>query len=198
MSGRQWIMGLLIGVSFAVGVPCEAQEASLIIFDFEDGVQEWVVPEWALTSSDYGGKTLAASKDFLSHGAGSLQFLVQFPGGKWSGAYLERMMYVTDWSPFQSISVDIYLPYNTPQGLKARFILTVGKDWTWTEMNRGIALTPDQWTTITANLKPGSLDWSFFPTDEFRKDVRKIGIRIESDSPAYSGAVYLDHVRLNP
>jgi hypothetical protein len=93
--------------------------------------------------------------------------------------------------------VDVYLPYNAPPGLKGRIILTVGEQWTWTEMNRGVALKPGQWTTVTAHLKPGSMDWKFFPDEQFRRDVRKIGIRIESDkTPTYRGPIFIDSVRL--
>ena len=196
-------LGIAAGVflaSLAIFMPtARAEDDALVIFDFEGTAQEWAIPDWALTSPDNVSTTLAPSQDFVSSGRGSLQMMVNFPGQKWTGAYLERMMYVTDWSPFGAIAVDVYLPYNAPQGLKGRFILTAGEQWTWTEMNRGLPLAPDQWTTITANLKPGSLDWKFFPDEAFRKDIRKIGIRIESDGPtypAYTGPVYVDRVRL--
>ncbi len=168
------------------------------MFDFENDAQDWVIPEWAKTSTDHVGQSLSASLDFASHGAGPLQPPADFPGaGKWTGAYAEIEMHVTDWSPYGAIAVDIYLPYNAPSGLKGRFILTVGEKWQWTEMNRAVVLTPGQWTTITANLKPGSMDWKFFPDEAFRKDVRKIGVRIESDqTPTYKGSIFIDNIRL--
>ena len=177
--------------------PEPAGEA-LVMFDFErNNLEEWAIPDWAKEKPDNAGKDLVASTDFASHGQGSAQLMAEFPGRAWSGAYLERMMYVTDWSQFRAIAADIYLPYNVPEGLGARIILTVGEDWTWTEMNRTIPLKPDQWTTVTANLKPGSLDWKFFPDDAFRRDVRKIGIRIEANGPpAYTGPVFVDNIRL--
>ena len=170
----------------------------MVIFDFEKGVEEWAIPDWAQTSADYVGKSVAPSQEQQSHGQGSLQVNAAFPGGKWTGAYIERMMYVTDWSAFSGISADVFLPQNAPEGIKARFILTVGDKWEWTEMNRGLSLKPGEWTTITANLKPGSQDWKFFPDDKFRKDVRKIGIRFESDSkPVYTGPMYVDNIQLD-
>ncbi|MBI2885380.1 MAG: hypothetical protein HYY15_04320 [Candidatus Omnitrophica bacterium] len=175
-----------------------AAPADILLADFENGLEEWEIPNWALTSADYACKEVTPAADFVSTGKGSAQLMVDFPGGgKWTGAYLERVMYVTDWGQFSSVAGDVYLPYDAPEGLKARFILTVGEQWQWTEMNRAINLKPDQWTTISANLKPGSLDWKFFPDEGFRKDIRKIGIRIESDrDPAYKGPVYVDNVRL--
>ncbi len=183
--------GLLIGLA---GV--QAAQDELVIFDFEGTTHEWAIPDWAQTSKDYVGKSMSASTDFVSHGKGSLQLMVDFPGGAWHGAYVEQMMSTTDWSPFDAIAADVYVPDNAPQGLKARFILTVGDKWTWTEMNRGLPLVPDQWTTITATVKSGSLDWKFFPDETFRKDVRKVGIRIESDGATYQGPIYIDNVRL--
>ena len=188
---------IMVGVMFLGGGIGRAQESGLAICDFEGGVDDWAIPDWALASPDNVSKSLNPSPDFVSHGKGSLQVLVDFPGGKWMGAYLERTMYVTDWTPFSAIAADIYVPYNAPKGLKARFILTVGEKWEWTEMNRALDLHPDQWTTVTANLKEGSLDWKFFPDETFRKDIRKIGIRIESDKePVYSGPIYIDNIRL--
>ena len=175
----------------------DAGSGELVVFDFEDGTDDWSIPDWERTSADYAAKSVDHSVDFVSHGKGSLQMLVEFLGGKWTGAYVERQVFVTDWTAFRAVAADIYLPYNVPNGLKARFILTVGDKWEWTEMNRAILLLPDQWTTIRANLMPGSQDWKFFPDDSFRHDVRKVGIRIESEGePAYTGPVYVDNIRL--
>ena len=175
-----------------------AQEPALIMFDFEGTTEDWAIPEWAVENTqDYVGLSATNSTDYASHGERSLQVLTNFPGGRWTGAYVDRVMYVTDWTQFGEIAADLYLPYNAPKGLKARFILGTGDQWTWTEMNRALPLAPDRWTTITANLKPGSLDWKFFPDELFRKDIRKVGLRIESDrEPAYQGPVFVDQIRL--
>lgn len=179
--------------------PVAPKQEPLVVYDFEENLQGWAIPDWAKESAYDVGKSVTFSREVASHGTGSMQVIAEFPGSQWQGAYVEVFMYVTDWSPFSSMSVDIYLPPNAPRGLLARFILTVGEKWEWTEMNRPLPLEPGQWTTIAANLKPGSLDWKFFPTETFRKDIRKVGIRLESDKqPAYSGPVYLDALRLSP
>lgn len=179
------------------GAGASGSGQALVLFDFEEDTQSWEIPDWAKESEDDVGKILSLSEDVASSGARSLQLLADFPGGRWTGAYVEVMMYVTDWSPFGSIAVDVYVPEGAPRGLKGRVILTIGEQWTWTEMNRGLPLEPGRWTTLTANLKPTSLDWKTFPTDAFRKDIRKVGIRIESDrGPVYTGPIYLDQVRL--
>jgi len=188
-----WCLGWLV-----VGSVAAADHEPLVIFDFEGGnTQEWMIPDWAKESPDNVGKVLSISEEVASRGKNSLQLLADFPGDKWTGAYVEVLMRVTDWSPFGSISADVYLPPNAPAGLQGRFILTVGEKWEWVEMNRGLPLTPGKWTTVTANLKPGSLDWKFFPVETFRQDIRKVGLRVESDKqPVYSGPVYFDNIRL--
>ena len=188
---------LLLG-QLAAPAASAQQDDPLIMFDFEGGTEEWSIPDWAVQNTqDYVGVSATASTEYASHGDHSLQVMANFPGERWTGAYIERIMYVTDWSQFGALAVDLYLPYNAPRGLKARFILGTGDKWTWTEMNRALPLEPDRWTTITANLKPGSLDWKFFPDDLFRKDIRKVGLRIESDhEPAYQGPVFVDQIRL--
>lgn len=193
-------MVVAIGGGMPLGWAQDAviEDDMLIIHDFEHGLHEWGIPDWERTNEFYGAGELATSKDFASHGTSSMMLTADLPGaGTWTGAYAEIEMHVTDWTPYAALAVDVYVPYNAPVGLQSRLILTVGEQWTWTEMNRGILLPPGQWTTITAKLVPGSMDWKFFPDDAFRKDIRKIGVRIESDKgPTYRGPVFIDNVRL--
>ena len=192
-------LGLAAVVLLAVGTVVHAQGEPLTIFDWEGGLQDWTIPDWAKDKEDNAGRIVSTSKEVASHGVESLQVLADFPGTGWSSAYVEVPMRVSDWSQFSSVSVDVYIPANAPKGLQVRFILTVGEKWDWTEMNHAIPLEPGKWVTLTANIKAGSLDWKFFPTESFRKDVRKLGLRAESDKqPAYSGPVYFDNLRLSP
>ena len=171
--------------------------AEIVIYGFEGSPEGWEIPDWAKASSDYVGEECTVSQEHADQGKSALEVHAQFPGGKWAGAYVERQTAMTDWTPFGRLLVDIYLPPEAPAGLSGRIILTIGETWQWTEMNRTVPLTPGSWTTLAVNLKPGSLDWKFIPDDAFRKSVRKLGVRIESDhGPAYRGSVYLDDVRL--
>ena len=105
---------------------------------------------------------------------------------------------MTDWSPFNFLSVDLFLPKEAPQGLRARIILTVGEEWKWVEMNKTIPLTPGEWMIIKVDLTPNSMNWRKFIDDSFRSDVRKLGIRIESNGKiAYKGPVHIDNVKLS-
>lgn len=184
-------------LSALLGVAGSVQAAEIVIYGFEGDLDGWVIPDWAKTSGDYVATQIDVSQDYAEEGQSSLKLAAEFPGERWSGVYAEREVEVTDWGPFGYLALSVYLPPEAPAGLRGRIILTVGDQWQWTEMNRGVALEPGQWTTITADLKPGSMNWKFFPDESFRKDVRKVGVRIESDkAPAYRGPVFVDHVRL--
>ena len=188
---------LLVIVVASVGAASTLHAAEIIIYGFEGTVDKWVIPDWAKTSADYVGKDLTVSKEQAAEGAYALTLRAEFPGGRWTGAYVEREVETTDWTPFGQLSADVYLPADTPAGLRGRIILTVGEQWQWTEQNRAVELAPGRWTTLTVQLRPGSTDWKFFPDDAFRRTVHKIGIRVESDkAPAYTGSIFIDHVRL--
>ena len=187
--------GLVAACVLSVMGLAEAEE--IVVYGFEGGLDGWVIPDWEKTSSDYVATQIAVSQEYAEEGQASLKLQADFPGGRWTGAYTEREVEVTDWGAFSQVAVSVYLPADAPAGLRGRIILTVGDQWRWTEMNQGVPLEPGRWTTIAANLKPGSMNWKFFPDDLFRKDVRKLGLRIESDKqPAYRGPVFVDHIRL--
>jgi hypothetical protein len=194
MNAMRWISA---GLLLAAAAPPPGAAEEIVIFGFEGSLEGWAIPDWAKSSADYVGQECLVSKEKAGEGESALEVRADFPGERWTGAYVEREVEVTDWSPFGVLLVDVYLPPEAPEGLRGRLILTVGEEWTWTEMNRSIPLAPGAWTTISANLKPGSMDWKFFPDDKFRSSVRKAGVRIESDkAPVYRGSVFLDNIRL--
>ena len=191
-------MAVLLGLSWSVAPVAQALATEVVIYGFEHGEDGWAIPDWAKASNDYVGAGLAVSHDHAVEGRASLEMQAQFPGGRWTGAYVERLIETTDWSAFGDLLLSVYLPLEAPHDLKGKVILTVGDQWTWTEASRAVPLEPGQWTTLSVNLKPGSMDWKFFPDDAFRRDVRKLGIRIESDKgSAYSGPIFIDDVRLS-
>ncbi len=189
------VLAVAIAMVFLASSLVRAEEK--ILFSFEKDAQGWEIPEWALEQEDYVAKTVEVSKDFAKDGAQSLKVMSAFPGKVWSAALVEDFEYF-DWTPYKSISADIYIPKEAPLGLKAKIILTVGENWKFTEMARSAALVPGEWVTITANLLTGSEDWKKTVVDDnFRKDVRKVSIRVESNKkPEYSGPIYIDNVRL--
>lgn len=173
------------------------QTIGKVIFGFEENVPSWEIPEWCFEKEEYVAESMAVSAKFAKEGKSALEIIADFPGAKWTGVYVEAQQFF-DWTPYKTLSADVYLPKEAPFGLQGRFILTVGENWTWIEMARLVKLVPGEWSTITADLAPGSTDWRKTQvTDEFRADVRKLGIRIESNMrPVYSGPVYIDNVRV--
>ena len=189
-----YLVGLLIS---QLGLAHVLSAAEIVVYGFEDGTEGWVIPDWAKSQSDYVVSELGVSSERAEEGHQSLLLQTAFPGQRWTGAYVECEVEVTDWTPFSRLAMSIALPSEAPKGLSARIILTVGDQWQWTEMNHAVPLVPGTWTTVSAKLTPGSFDWKFFPNEMFRKDVRKLGVRIESDKqPVYLGSVFLDNVRL--
>jgi len=179
-------------------IPTEKKER--VLYSFEKNTDGWEVPDWALEDQSYVAKNASASQDVTKDGTSSLKVDAAFPGKVWTAALVEVMEYL-DLTPYSEISCDIYIPKETPNGLKAKIILTVGENWKFTEMARGIQLMPGEWTHLKANLLAGSDDWKATAVDDsFRADVRKVAIRIESNrSPVYSGPIYIDNVKVaNP
>ena len=185
---------VLIALFFAIAA--HAQQAD-VLFSFEQSPEGWDIPDWAYEKPDYVAKDIAQSNNFASAGSSSLEVEADFPGGRWTGAIVEIMEYF-DWSDYSKIECDIYIPEEAPKGLKAKIILTVGDSWTWVEQSKSVSLKPGEWVTVSADLKPGSIDWRRVQVDDaFRSDVRKIDIRVESNNkPAYMGPFYIDNVRV--
>ncbi len=198
---------LLVILSLVFAIPvigyCEEQKAPAstgagkVLFSFEEKAPSWEIPEWCLEKDEYVAESIAVSNKVAKDGQSSLEIMTNFPGAKWTAAYVEVQQFF-DWTPYKTLSADVYLPKEAPFGLQARFILTVGPNWTWTEMTRLVKLVPGEWTTVTADLAPGSTDWRKTQvTDEFRADVRKLGLRIESNMrPVYNGPIYIDNIRV--
>jgi len=154
---------LLITITCLACVPDISHSKEVILYSFEKDPQGWEIPDWALAKKEYAGRQISVSEFNASEGKYSLEFDVEFSGTpQWEGAYVERLMDVTDWSPFGYLSVDIFLPKNAPQGLRARVILTVGENWKWTEANKAYPLAPGEWTVIKLDLTPNSMSWRKF------------------------------------
>ena len=190
-----FVMALAIGLLLGISTLSRAEEK--VLFSFEKDAQGWEIPEWALEQEDHVGKTVEVSKDVAKEGKNSLKMMTVFPGKLWTAAIVEDFEYF-DWTAYKTISADIYIPKEAPVGLKAKFILTVGESWKFTEMARSVPLVPGEWVTISSNLMTGSEDWKRTVVDDnFRKDVRKIAVRVESNKkPEYNGPIYIDNIKL--
>ncbi|MDD5633898.1 MAG: glycan-binding surface protein [Candidatus Omnitrophica bacterium] len=184
-------------ILFAGIISHAEEQQQTVLFNYENGLQGWEIPDWAYEKPDHVQKEISQSSDYASEGTSSLKIDANFPGGRWTGAIIEIMQYY-DWSDYKKLACDIYIPKDAPLGLKAKMILTVGDSWKWVEMSKSYSLVPGEWVTVEADIAPGSIDWRRVQVDEtFRKDIRKIDIRIDSNNkPAYEGPIYIDNVRV--
>ncbi len=187
----------VLAIAFVFGISTLSRAEEKVLFSFEKDTQGWEIPEWAMEQEDHVGKTVAVSKDVAKEGKSSLKMMTVFPGKLWTAAIVEDFEYF-DWTAYRTISADVYIPKEAPIGLKAKFVLTVGESWKFTEMARSVPLVPGEWVTISANLLAGSEEWKRTVVDDnFRKDVRKIAVRVESNKkPEYNGPIYIDNIRL--
>lgn len=193
MNKMVWASVMMAGLALVANV----KAGDLVIADFEgQDVGGWQIPDWALEKKDHVAKELSLAGDFASVGKKSLKISAAFPGTAWAAAVVEAQDYL-DLKAYSKVAVDIYLPAEAPEGLAGNIVLTVGEGWTWTEQLKNIPLKPGQWTTVTVDVAPGSLDFKKTKVDEaFRTDIRKIDIRVISDKKAaYNGPVYIDNLR---
>jgi len=193
---KKMAMVVMAGM-FVLALSAFAHAEEKVVFGYEKDAQGWEIPDWAMEQEDHVAKSVEASKDVAKEGAQSLKVIANFPGKVWTAALIEDFEYF-DWTPYKEVAVDMYIPKETPTGLKAKIILTVGENWKFIEMSKSVALVPGEWVTITANIMPGSEDWKRTVVDDnFRKDVRKIALRVESNKkPEYNGPIYMDNFRL--
>ena len=64
--------------------------AEKIIYDFEDGDQGWLIPEWACDNVDYSCGGSIVTKDIAKEGSSSLKLMVNFPGRGWGAGIVEN------------------------------------------------------------------------------------------------------------
>ena len=168
------------------------------LFNFERNADGWEIPLWAKEKPDHVAVNISNITGMASIGKGSLEIYANFAGNKWTAAYIEIAQYL-NFGNYDSIAADIYVPNSCPKGLKARFIVTAGENWRFIEMTRSAFLIPGKWTTLRGDISEQSQDWRrTIVNEDFRRDIRKLGIRIESNpKPAYSGPIYIDNIRLS-
>ena len=191
------LFAVCVALAFVLGLSTYVMAEEKVLFGFEKDTQGFDIPEWAMEQEDHVAKSVEVSKDVAKEGTQSLKVMTAFPGKVWTAALIEDFEYF-DWTPYKVLSCDIYIPKEAPVGLKGKIVLTVGENWKFIEMARSIPLIPGQWNTVSASLVPGSEDWKKTVVDDnFRKDVRKFAIRVESNKkPEYSGPIYIDNITL--
>lgn len=209
------VMVFFFATSLAVTALCEEKEE--IRFDFETGAEGWVIPDWVFDQNKiniYRAVSVDVSSEEASSGSNSLEIMCDFPGREWAAALVE-LQRDFDFSSYDTISVDIYVPRKAPRLIEGRIILTVGDGWLFTEMRNSVYLQPGKWTTVTAHIEkeqkmdpetgaPALSEWKgrgdkslYLHIDK----IKKVAIRIEYNAappdrtgPRYKGPMYVDNI----
>jgi hypothetical protein len=167
------------------------------LYNFEFTEEGWEIPAWATEKVDHVARSLKKTDVAASKGNSALELIAEFPGGQWTAALVEVQQYL-DLTNYSGIQANVFVPADCPEGLRCRFILTVGENWRFVEMSRSVRLVPGEWTTVSASISEGSTDWKRMTVDNaFKADVRKVALRIESNrKPAYTGPIYIDNISI--
>jgi hypothetical protein len=201
------IVCVAIVVFFLLKSSLSGYAGEKIHFDFEGSNDGWVIPDWAYYQGDHKAESVEVSSEKASKSKGALAVMCDFPGDAWAAALIEHKEDM-DLSGYNTISADIYLPKKAPKGIiVARFILTAGIGWHFTEMRHPVQLVPGRWTKLKAGLESEEVEKSDWKGRKEKrlfhhiKNIRKIAIRIEYDaSPPYrtgrryNGPIYIDNV----
>jgi hypothetical protein len=164
-----------------LGINVTYAQNETLVTSFESGTEGWaLVTDWA------SGVSINVSDAFASDGAQSLSVSVNYAATQWqeAGVFFQPPQPL-DWSSYTTLSVDIYVPAEA-ENFIAQLYTKTGDSWSWTN-TPNIALTPDAWTTVTADLSAMGIV----------RDVREFGIKFATYEANFTGEFYVDRVVLS-
>lgn len=137
---------------------------------------------------------LKLSGEYTSQGKGALSLQADYPGETAIRKVVEE-----DWSGFNRLAFDIYIPPDAPSDMRVMIYLRDPDLW-WYESLLEPYLRPGDWTRLIVDLTGRSTNWvpqghskPYSPQILWR--VREIGLRFFGHR-AYKGAVYIDNINL--
>ncbi len=152
-----------------------------LLHSFEAGIEGWRLADyWA------GGRGVDVSTTAASDGTQALALSAVLPGDSWqeAGAFVTQPGSGVDWSTYQQLAVDVYLPAGADDFIGQIFV-KAGPDWTWAN-TPDTPLTAGGWTTLIADLSQmGDL-----------AVVREFGVKVGTSVTAFDDALLIDNVRL--
>ena len=151
-----------------------------LITSFEDGADGW-----ALVDSWTAGQSAAVSTEKASDEAASMALTASYVGGAWHEAGLSvQPERGADWSAYQGISMEVYVPEDTGSFI-AQIYTKTGDAWTWTN-SEDVQLSPGDWNIVRVPVSSlGDVS-----------DIHEFGIKIGSSTASYGKTFYVDNVRL--
>ena len=191
------IVIIVLFLSCIFGTIVFSQE--IMMYGFEDNNQGWEVPFWSCEKNEYKTGEVNISKEVSRQGKSSLEMIVDFPGNRWSAGIVE-VEGNFDLSESKYIIFDIYIPETAPKCLETKIILAL-EGYHWLEMNKTFNLEPGKWKRVKASLKKNCKWWTncgqIKLTQSLKREIYKIGIRIESNNIRYAGPVFIDNITLS-
>ena len=196
---KQSIITLIVCAAFAISGTYFANAQEKVMFNTHQQLSNWDIPKWSSNKNDHVPPIIAVDENSSNFGETSVKLDVKFSGDKWQAGIIETEGRF-DLTLYKTISFDVYLPKNAPQGILARAIIVTGENFSWLEMDKAVNVSPGRRTTIKARIKRGNNKWvskkgTVKISDEIKADIRKIAIRIESNSAKYEGPVYIDRIK---
>lgn len=159
------------------------------VSDFERDIN-WSVA-WDISKTPAAA---APSEEHSSQGSRSLSLRGQYPGEIAIRKRIEQ-----DWSAFNRLAFDVYLPPDAPRDMRVMIYLRDPDLW-WYESLLPPYLRPGDWTRLIVDLSGRSLKW--VPqghTKPYSPDllwcVKEVGLRFFGHRK-YEGSVYVDNVSL--
>ncbi|MDP8259011.1 MAG: hypothetical protein P9L90_06295, partial [Candidatus Aadella gelida] len=169
-------------------------------YNLPDCLNNWKIPEWSESKSNYSSPILAVDENFSYKGISNFKLNLSFSGDEWNAGIVEANG-IFDLTLHKTMEFEVYLPENAPKkGLMVRVAIVSGDDYKWFEMGVPVEIKAGKRTTVRANFKNGNYEWKSAKSmrrmsDRIKSDIKKIAIRVESNYARYKGPVYVDNIR---
>jgi len=198
--------GLIAGMMLMAGAAAAAEP---INYDFKNGPDGWMIPDWAMEQKDCVGKSVEVSTDEAFGGTHALKIMTAYPGNDWTAAVIENDREVT-LKGYKHITDRVYIPKKAKTDLLyGRIIVTAGP-WFFIQMRTPVHLERGKRTEIKVPPDDGErgelLLWQCNNSDEcllaHLDRVRKIALCIKynvsakNQGPKYNGPVYADDITI--
>ena len=166
---------------------------------FEKGAGSWTAVK---TNWGDGDKStaVALSDEWASDGSKSLKCSFESTVGKSkeSATFYSEKLGLTDISPYDAISVDVYNP--TSATIQVALALTTGSGWDWFE-STAFDVPAGAKQTVRVELYEGTLKsagskWQFGADLEGADDLRRLAVKFFVPEGVKETAAYVDNIQL--
>ncbi|GLV60671.1 hypothetical protein KDH_74900 [Dictyobacter sp. S3.2.2.5] len=158
-----------------------------LFYGFEDGTDGFTAPSWL--GANAGQPTQSSAQH--SEGANSLALPVNFSGGSWDQAGVDKVFdnyNPVDLTPYSAITYDVYAPV-----ANISTDLVFNDPWLQPASPKPLKIG---WNTVTFDISPTSQD--FVNAGNYFTTAKEFLLRAIGQGATYSGPVYFDNVRFVP